>query len=244
MIHVQPPAGQLSVISLEIQTRAMPDWPVVRILVDGVDHFDAVAHGWQGFDPDDILGAASPLLPASAPRRVAVYRCSCGEAGCGVISPAIQLSADGRGVLWQDFRDYVGVFVGPLVTYPDVELVSSRRWNLPSMIFAVEQYREEIVRASQDRGWETPRRQTARLLFEQLRPLDLILPPDLPLRAVEPAWEGDGVVARFGREAADGTLIEQVIPLSSAQRAPARAAADLAEQLLSKPPSNWPHPLY
>ena len=40
--------------------------------------------GWRGFGP----GADAPLLPCGKRRHVALYRCSCGVAGCGVILPA------------------------------------------------------------------------------------------------------------------------------------------------------------
>lgn len=239
MIDAQPLGGRLSVLRLETQTRTRPDWPVVRILVDTVDPFDVVAPGWQGFDPDDILGPSSPLLPTAKPRRVAVYRCSCGEPGCGVVAPIIERTADARLVLWHDFRDYVGLFSGPNVTYPDVEFVASRSWDVPRLVFDAEQYRAEVRRATQDRGWETPRRQTARLLSDILERHRPILPPDLPLRRVEPAWEGPGLVARFGREAADGALTEQVIRLTSTRQSPAWAALEMAERLLATPPEEW-----
>ena len=66
------------------------------------------------FDPAKMLGPHSPLLPEDMGRRVAVYRCSCGEAGCGVIAPVIVASPDGTRISWVDFRDYVGVFIGPV----------------------------------------------------------------------------------------------------------------------------------
>ena len=55
----------------------------------------AAAPGRSGFDPRQILGAPFPLLPVDLGRRVAVYRCSCGQPGCGVIAPVIVPSPDG-----------------------------------------------------------------------------------------------------------------------------------------------------
>ena len=82
--------GGLSSLSLQFEVvDGRPDWPVVRVLVDGQDPFAAVAPGWRGFDPAKMLGPRSPLLPADQGRRVAVYCCSCGEPGCGVIAPVI-----------------------------------------------------------------------------------------------------------------------------------------------------------
>jgi hypothetical protein len=75
-----------------------PDRPVVQILVDGRKAFADQLPGWQGFDPADMLGDQSPLLPEDLGRRVAVYRCSCGIAGCGVIAPGDH--AQGTGCCW------------------------------------------------------------------------------------------------------------------------------------------------
>lgn len=61
------------------------DWPVVQMLVDGREAFTDRLPGWQGFDPVGIFGDRSPFLPGDAGRRVAVYRCSCGIEGCGVV---------------------------------------------------------------------------------------------------------------------------------------------------------------
>lgn len=242
MIDSQPHRGHVSLLNLEVHSRENPDWPVVRILVDGVDPFENVAPGWLGFDPDDILGPESPLLPATGNRRVAVYRCSCGEAGCGVIAPAITRTADQHDILWHDFRNYAGEFFRPLPINPNTDLMGlGRRWNLPDLRFNARQYVAELARASRDRTWETPRRRTAGLLRHQLMPLGLSLPPDLPLREVVPAWEGDGIVLQFGREYADGLLDQQELRLTSAHHDPSRAALDMANQLRSTPPEHWHH---
>lgn len=156
-----------------------PDWPVVSVLVDGLDPFAAAASGWRGLDPAAILGPGSPLPPAEPGRRVAVYCCSCGEPGCGVIAPVIVASPDGRRVSWVDFRDLVGVFAGPVADSADD--YDGTPWDLPDLHFDREQYAAEIERASGDRSWETSRRATAGLVYERLEPLGLILPPDLSL---------------------------------------------------------------
>src|SRR5262249_39779261 len=149
-------------------------WPAVRVLVNGREPFAAAAPGWRGFDPAEVLGPRSPLLPADQGRRVAVYCCSCGEAGCGGIAPAIVPSPHGRRGSWVDFRDYVGVFVGPGTQVVDGD--EGRPWDLPDLHFDREQYIAEIERASLDGSWETGRRKTARLVYECLEPLGLILP--------------------------------------------------------------------
>lgn len=240
MIDSPPHDGHVSLLNLEIRASENPDWPAVRILVDETDPFENVAPGWVGFDPDDILGADSPLLPGDEERRVAVYRCSCGEAGCGVIAPTISPTRDTYCVLWQDFRNCAGEFFRPLPTNPNTDLTSlGRRWDIPLLRFDMRQYVAEIARASQDRTWETPRRQTARLLRDQLTPLGLSLLPHLPLRGVAPAWEADGIVLQFGREYADGLLDQQELRLTSIHHDPSRAALDMADQLRSTPREEW-----
>jgi hypothetical protein len=115
--------------------------------------FDQVARGWWGFHPDKILGVPSPLVPDDLGSRVAVYRCSCREAGCGVIAPFIVASPDRRRISWVGFRDYVGVFSGR------VERVASdfegKPWDLPDIHFDHDQYVAEVQRARSDRRWPT-----------------------------------------------------------------------------------------
>lgn len=146
-------SGGLSLLSLDFEVaNGRRDWPAVRILVNGKEPFATVAPGWRGFDPAEVLGPRSPLLPADQGRRVAVYTCSCREPGCGVIAPMIVPSADGRRVSWVDFRDYVGVFSSP---DDAVKGKKGRPWDLPDLHFDREQYIAEIKRASRDRSWET-----------------------------------------------------------------------------------------
>jgi hypothetical protein len=165
--------GSPSILALQFEVvDDRLDWPVVRVRVDDRDPFAVVAPGWRGFDPAKMLGPRSPLLPAGQGRRVAVYCCSCGEPGCGVIAPVIVPSPDGRRVSWVDFRDYTGVFLGPdrRIGCDD----EGRRWDLPDLHFDREQYMAEIERAAADGSWETGRRRTARLLYERLEPLNLV----------------------------------------------------------------------
>jgi hypothetical protein len=216
-----------------------PDWPVVRVLADGLDPFALAAPGWRGFDPAKMLGPRSPLLPADLGRRVAVYCCSCGEPGCGVIAPVIIPSPDGRRVSWVDFRDYVGVFTGPVTESADGN--EGRPWDLPDLHFGREQYVAEVERACRDGSWETGRRKTARLLYERLEPLELVLPPDLGLAWVIPAWREDGVVLMFQRliRAPRPEVRQQMLRLTSTLDDPGQAAEDMAQRLLSASPDGW-----
>jgi hypothetical protein len=231
----------VSVLTLRFEVLdGRPDWPVLGIFVNGESPFEKVAKGWRGFDPGKILGASSPLIPDDSGRRVAVYRCSCGESGCGVIAPFIVASPNHKRISWVDFRDYVGVFAAPVE--PDAANHQGEPWDLPDIHFDRDQYVAEVQRAASDRSWETSPRQTARLLEEHLKPLNLVLPPTLTMTWVMPAWNQEGVVLSFESATGEGGQwrhSQQMLCLTSAQIDPARAADDMAEQLLSTLPDDW-----
>ncbi|WP_427886926.1 hypothetical protein ACQHIV_28920 [Kribbella sp. GL6] len=231
-----------AVLSLHFEVRnEQPDWPVVAILVDGQNPFAAVAPDRQGFDPAAILGPPTPaptpdlgplapdptcdlgpLVPDDAGRRVAVYRCSCGEPGCGVIAPYIVPSPDRRRISWVDFRDYTGVFDDPLTDLT----ADGRPWDLPDLHFDRTQYLTEVHRATTDRSWETPRRATARLLTDRLTTVP-------HLRWISPAWNADGVQLSIEPPGHHQLLLH----LTSTAPTPSQAADDMAQQLLSCPPA-------
>ena len=235
----QPAASGLSVLSLHVEVLDPDDqdWPVVTIRVDGHDPFAAVAKYWRGFDPAKILGADSPLIPREHGQRVAVYRCSCGEAGCGVIAPFISASSDGRRISWTDFRNYVGVFADPAT--PGADEHEGKPWRLPALHFDRDQYLAEVRRAADDQSWETPHRRTARLVHERLAPLAVVLPPDLKLAWVVPAWKRDGVVLLFEHSTAECAYHELTLHLTSAHSTPDAAAEDMVDQLLGVSPDDW-----
>lgn len=215
-----------------------PDWPVVSIRVDDGDPFVGVAAEWRGFDPDEILGPQSPLLPRDlVGRRVALYRCSCGFAGDGVIAPVIMMSPDRRHVSWVDFRDYTGVFDKPVCNGVSDD---GHAWDLPDLHFDYEQYEAEVTRAANDRTWETARRRTARLVKERLATTSDTL-PGCALSWVSPAWSGEGVALMFEPVAGerDPSVRPQVLKLSSQHTEPDDAAKDIVDQLLSTFPNDW-----
>ncbi len=232
----QPQATDgLSFLSLRFEVlNGRADWPVLGIRVNGENPFEKVAKDWQGFDPADLLGVPSPLIPDGPGNRVAVYRCSCGQAGCGVITPFIVASPDHKRISWVDFRDYVGVFGGPIE--PEAADHEGKPWALPDLHFDRDQYIAEIQRATSDRSWETPPRQTARLVEEHLA--DLALPPTLALKWVSPAWKQEGVVLSF-ENAIRGSSRQQLLLLTSTKTDPIEAANDMAEQLLSTDHGDW-----
>ena len=123
---------------------------MVTVLIDGVDVLKgpSATRDFIGFHPDQILGPESPLLPKQPPRRVAVYCCNCGEAGCGVVAPMI--AKDGASIAWYDFRDFTGVYGTPVLDEPmDVEEEGSGTLlEIEPITFRPAQYRAEVARAS------------------------------------------------------------------------------------------------
>lgn len=99
----------------------------------------------------------------------------------------------------------------------------------------------EIERASRDRSWETGRRRAARLLYEGLNPLGLVLSPDLGLAWSAPAWDGDGVALMFQHiiRAPRFEIRQQMLRLTSMLDDQDQAAEDMAQQLLSTYPDAW-----
>lgn len=228
----------LSVLSLQVQVLddRPADRPVVTILVDGAPPFEGVAPGWRGFDPDDLIGADSPLLPPDHGRRTALLTCSCGIGGCGVIAPYVVPSPDGRRVSWVDFRDYVGVFDQPVARGSEDH--EGHPWDLPDLHFDRAQYAAEVARATADRSWETPRRTVSRLVRERVAGSGDVLPDGLALRWVVPAWDdedgllvGLGLVLPSGGVRPDGPTLR--VPLTDAD--PGRAADDVVERLRGRP---------
>ncbi|RNI25128.1 hypothetical protein [Flexivirga caeni] len=197
MTHSAAETSETSTLSIHFEVGDNPDWPEMALRVDGKNPFETVAEGWRGFDPADILGGERPLLPVHIGRRVAVYRCSCGVPGCGVIAPWIERSPDGRRISWMDFRNYTGVFDGPV--RDDVDRFDGRAWGLPAIHFEAAQYEAEVCRAAADRSWETPRRLTARLVETRLRAAGFSVAPEFRLQWVSPAWRADGVELSFGK---------------------------------------------
>ena len=237
----------LSVLSLrfEVPEDGRPDWPVVAIRVNDQDPFATVAKDWKGFDPGDVLGPDSPLLPSdTGDKRIAVYRCSCGESGCGVIAPIVGTSLDRSRITWTDFRDFTGVFAGPL---PDdeerFEQYEGKRWRLPDFTFDYDQYVTEVQRATVDMSWETPRRQVARRVRERLHAIGAVLPPNLALRSTWPTFGTDefsvDLVFFHSTRIPERSAARQMLRIRSTEADPESAAADIVERLLSDRPDDW-----
>lgn len=212
----------------------------MSILVDGRSPFEAVAPGWRGFDPAEMLGPDSPLLPVGIGRRVALYRCTCGIAGCGVIAATIARSPDGRRISWSDFRDHVGVFERPL-TNEEHDVEDGRPWPLTDLHFDSVQYESEVRRLAADASWETPRRRTARRVQEQLEEQGLLAAaPELALQWTAPAWDTEGVMLSFGRLSQGPPDTEQMLlHLVSSYDDSDDAAAEIVDKLANVDVRNW-----
>lgn len=148
-----------------LEIRVVPgesaDHPQAVLLVDGEDVL--AGNGHRGFDPERLLHKGDPLVPVSSPRRVVLYHCGCGVAGCS--GRACVISESDGVVRWSGFRLFVGL------DYPlDDSLADEegRPDDLPDIAFEAAQYRAEVERAKADRSWETRRRRLARLLTERL----------------------------------------------------------------------------
>lgn len=186
----------------------------------------------MGFDPDAMLGNDRPLLPAAPWRRVAVYCCSCGEAGCGVVAPLVALGSDGI-VRWTDFRDYTGVFAGPTVENdPD----GGREHGLPKLQFDRAQYEAELRRATDDRTWETERRATARLVQQRLESersrFDEL---GFGLDWVAPERSADALLISLTKDDR-----QQLLSIPFDGESPDTRAGKMTAALWTTPPAEWP----
>lgn len=153
--------GLLSSLEIQVVPGESVPSPRVVLLVDGRDVLAGT--GERGFDPEKLLHTGDPLMPTDPPRRVALYHCACGIAGCGTTACVISES-DGV-VRWSGFRTFVGL------DYPLDQSLSDqhgRLANLPDFAFDATQYRAEVERAKADRSWETPSRRVGRLLKDRL----------------------------------------------------------------------------
>jgi len=139
--------------------------PEVRILVDGQEVFAIDDH--VGQDPAEILDTGA-LVPSVPPRRVAVYMCSCGCAGCSDLAPLVQRV--GNRVEWVSARQFTGAFDGALPEDGwEFEPDDGEAVDIPDFSFDADEYLAEVERARSDRGWEPPARLVSRRAADLLR---------------------------------------------------------------------------
>ncbi len=214
------------------------DWPQVRLLVNGVDLAQVTDHpDHLGHDPSELLESPSPLLP-SPWRRVALYRCSCGEAGCGNLTPMIVRRADGT-VAWTDFRSYTGVFVGATV---EQDPAGGDPLPAHDLVFAAEAYEREVRRAVSDRSWETPPRVTARLVREglQLQHDDRLDQAGYRLQGVWPSrTDPNAVLIDLRRRGADLIWRQEIAHISASGVTAQERAEQMTDALWGVPVRGW-----
>ncbi len=76
--------------ALDIEYREHHDGHVwmrsVAFLVSGVEPLSGLgAGGYVGLDPAELVAQEALVEPAASPREVTLYRCECGELGCGAV---------------------------------------------------------------------------------------------------------------------------------------------------------------
>jgi len=139
--------------------------PEVRILIDGHDLFNVGDQA--GHDPAQPLDTGA-LRPVEPPRRIALYMCNCGCAGCGDIAPIIRQIGDR--IEWVQLRLYTGAFDW---VFPDEDFGpeddDGKALELPDLSFDVDRHFAEVWRAKHDRAWESPARRLARAAADAFR---------------------------------------------------------------------------
>lgn len=165
--------GTMNELAIHVDT-STPNYPVVRLLIDGEDIL-ASGGSDQGNDPADILDTGA-LLPTDPPRRIAFYGCGCGEFGCAAVAGLVERRANQ--VVWHDFCSPTGVYRHALaepedgpdpVAELDPDELPPDPVNLPAFVFDADRYLALIEGAMQDRSWETRPRAVIRHI-KTLRP--------------------------------------------------------------------------
>lgn len=208
----------------------------VRILISGQERLALVAgRAYRGFHPAELLDPdLAPLRPARPAARIAVYGCSCGHTGCGCVAPLIS-QAPGQ-VIWSDFRDFTGVYDGPVSRQPP-PADAGQRLPLPDTAFGAQQYLAEVDRATADRWWETPPLLAARLLRGHLN--------DGRARLADLGWTREYLwparrpgVYHLALQDADGNQI--CLDLTATTGPAQDQARQLADFVLGTSPLHWP----
>lgn len=231
----------LSKLRLEIalSETESADYPILKIRIDD-NEFSAEEPGqYIGFDPEQVLDTGA-LLPIDPPRRVAIYRCHCGVAGCGAIAAVIR--GDGHHVRWEDVREFTGVYDDPLLDagWPLPEDGGKRLPRL-DVTFDAKQYFSEISRAASDRSWETDGRAASRMLRNLLEERsEHFLTRGWRLDWVGPESEGLIDVAFLESTAPPDDANQVVVQLPMRGATPNDKARACAEYLLHHEPSEWP----
>ena len=252
---VHPPVSRLDL--RVVFPDDLRDRPVLSVLVDGVElsELHGSHSGFGGFSPDEMLGTpepipletgewvdpplshVSPLVQGTSARRVAIYLCSCGVAGCGVIAPVI--ATDGNVVTWSDFRDFTGVFDRPDDLADGIE---GNALPMEQVRFDALQYQREVARVTGDRSWESPSRVTARVLRAMLAEHDeLLRAAGRTLGWVSFIWWEERA-DRFAIElvrSREPRHQQSLIALAAKYGTPTSRARSIVDRLLRVPVEEW-----
>jgi hypothetical protein len=221
---------RLEVRVLPLDDCEIPGWFEARFFVSGKD---IGGKRWMGWDPDKILGVASPLLPTDPPRRVAVYLCACTNAGCASLAPLIHEAGDY--VQWLDVKSLTGVFDEEPTSEHPLTADQNRSADYAGITFDASQYRSEIARASMDRSWESTSRATARLLQEHLARERKHFSDHGRLRA----WPDPSEPGTIQVDVEDNAGNHNHVKLHAESGNPPEDALRLAEFLFRTPPDEW-----
>jgi len=129
-------------VTLRIQVRPSPETNDHEVLLFGDDQNLVERFGDKsiGLDPDEILVKPCPLLLLGADDCL-IGRCDCGVIGCGDVR--VQVSVAEELVRW-------------------VAVDGPRE----PVLFDLQAYTSEVLRALNDHAWETPERTASRLIRE------------------------------------------------------------------------------
>ena len=221
-----------------------PDFPGVKILVDGQDLLAQPGRygPYRGPWPPALLGDESPFLPVDPPRRILLYMESTTPDPDNGSITAIISDADGY-VVWADFRECpTDAAIDEDEMVFDHHPSRSTALSIPDLLFDREQYVAEVRRASAERDWESDRWQTAELLQEYLCQairdrLGLSDEDFYPYRS-EPADDDSGFLVTFWDELVPRHGL--VVALTAGPGTPEERARSMTDALLTTPVEHWP----
>jgi hypothetical protein len=209
-------------------------YPVLKILVDGIEQLAGRNCQYTGWHPADILGPDSPLLPAEPARRVALYADAAGGPAAGCLAAYVKDFGDQ--VAWADFRRFEGVYHAPAIQ-PNPEGGDWRIGPAP-LVFDAAQYRAEVQRASTERAWEAEPWQTALLLDHYLSAGPGALGGTWNLGWAEPHAQATGMfsVTLWDDHCHHGLVVD----LAASPGTPEERARQMADFLITTPQDRWP----
>lgn len=110
----------------------------VALLIDGEEALASLGSGgYIGLPPHDLFVQEALIEPSTEPREVLLYRCDCGETGCGAV--VARCYRQGDEVVWDRFDSG---------NPPPVDLTAPRPAE-DALTFAAEEYEAFVSRVSE-----------------------------------------------------------------------------------------------